>query len=54
MNEEGPVNAVGGGNIAGIGVGPQGAPDVSKKKKKILSFAVFNRWSNAAKQVSDA
>ena len=33
-NEDAPVNAVGGGNIAGIGVGPQGEPGVTKKKKK--------------------
>jgi len=35
--EEAPVNAVGGGNIAGLGVGPQGEPPgipASKKKKK--------------------
>lgn len=32
--EEAPVNAVGGGNIAGLGVGPQGEPGVKKKKKK--------------------
>jgi hypothetical protein len=28
-----PANAVGGGNIAGIGVGPQGEPGVPKKNK---------------------
>lgn len=35
--EDAPVNAVGGGNIAGLGVGPQGEPPgipASKKKKK--------------------
>lgn len=26
INEEAPVNAVGGGNVAGVGVGPQGEP----------------------------
>lgn len=37
MMEDAPVNAVGGGNIAGLGVGPQGEPPgipASKKKKK--------------------
>jgi hypothetical protein len=28
-----PTNNVGGGNIAGVGVGPQGEPGVNKKKK---------------------
>lgn len=31
MKEEAPVNAVGGGNIAGIGVGPKGEPGVKPK-----------------------
>ena len=26
LNEEAPANAVGGGHIAGVGVGPQGEP----------------------------
>lgn len=30
--EEAPANAVGGGNIAGLGVGPQGEPPAKKKK----------------------
>jgi hypothetical protein len=34
MNEEAPANAVGGGNIAGMGVGPQGEPGVGKKAHK--------------------
>lgn len=31
MNEEAPANAVGGGKVAGIGVGPQGEPGVTPK-----------------------
>lgn len=31
MNEEAPANAVGGGKIAGMGVGPQGEPPVGPK-----------------------
>ncbi len=31
MEEEAPVNAVGGGNIAGIGVGPKGEPGIKPK-----------------------
>lgn len=34
MNEEAPANAVGGGNIAGMGVGPQGEPGVTPKAMK--------------------
>ena len=37
-----PANAAGSGNIAGIGVGPQGEPDVSKKRKLIP----FKRYIN--------
>jgi hypothetical protein len=52
MNEDGeggmvggsPVNNVGDGNIAGLGVGPQGEPGVSKKnKKKVIPFKTFTR-----------
>jgi len=37
LMEDSPANAVGGGAIAGLGVGPQGEPPgipASKKKKK--------------------
>ena len=34
MNEEAPANAVGGGNIAGMGVGSAGEPGVGKKAHK--------------------
>jgi hypothetical protein len=34
INEEAPVNNVGSGNIAGMGVGPQGEPGVKKSKYK--------------------
>lgn len=30
-----PVNNVGGGAIAGVGIGPQGEPGVSPKRKKL-------------------
>jgi hypothetical protein len=38
--EDVPVNNVSGGQIAGVGVGPQGEPGV-KKKKKTASFISF-------------
>lgn len=34
MNEEAPANSVGGGKIAGMGVGPQGEPGVRPKAMK--------------------
>ena len=33
IKEDAPTNSVGGGGVAGIGVGPQGEPGVPKKKK---------------------
>ena len=45
--EDAPVNAVGGGAVAGLGVGPQGEPGV--KKRKTASFISFiKRKSNVA------
>jgi hypothetical protein len=34
LKEDAPANSVGGGNIAGLGVGPQGEPGIKKKKRK--------------------
>ena len=44
MNEDAPVNNVGGGNIAGLGVGPQGEPPgrlAVMKKAPIKRFKDF-------------
>jgi hypothetical protein len=38
-----PTNSVGSGAIAGCGVGPQGEPGVSKKKKLNPILATFKR-----------
>ena len=39
-----PVNNAGDGQIAGLGVGPQGEPGVNlKKKKKVMPFGMFVR-----------
>ena len=39
-----PANNVGGGDIAGLGVGPQGEPGVKlRNKKKVVPFAIFSR-----------
>jgi hypothetical protein len=50
MNEEGgmvggsPTVNVGDGNVAGLGVGPQGEPGVNpKNKKKVMPFKSFIR-----------
>ena len=46
IGEDAPVNAVGGGQVAGLGVGPQGEPGVKlRNKKKVMPFAVFARKS---------
>ena len=41
VHEEVAVNAAGAGNVAGLGVGPQGEPGVKKKKKNVMSFNRF-------------
>ena len=40
-----PVNNTGGGEIAGLGVGPKGEPGVSKKKKPMPFKSFFRRKS---------
>lgn len=47
LNEDVPANNVGGGDIAGVGVGEDGEPGVKKKKtfnvlKKILQRKLTN------------
>ena len=34
MDEDAPANAVGGGSVAGLGVGPMGEPGIDPRKKK--------------------
>jgi hypothetical protein len=41
--EEVPANNVGGGAVAGLGVGPDGEPGVKKKKSKLPSFISYIR-----------
>ena len=46
IGEDAPVNAVGGGAVAGLGVGSQGEPGVKlRNKKKVVPFAIFTRKS---------
>lgn len=50
INEDGVIaigNNVGSGDVAGVGVGPDGEPGVDKKnKKKVLPFKEFIRRKN--------
>lgn len=44
MSEDAPVNSAGAGQVAGLGVGPQGEPGVSlKNKKRVMPFKSFIR-----------
>jgi hypothetical protein len=38
-----PINNAGGGEIAGIGVGPKGEPGVGKRKKPMPFKSFFKR-----------
>lgn len=52
MLEDAPVNSAGSGNIAGIGVGPDGEPGVSKKRQKKIQkdqTSVIKRFSTFSK-----
>ena len=44
MEEDAPVNSVGGGNIAGVGVGPKGEPGrppMAMLRRKRMKFKQF-------------
>ena len=41
--EDAPANNVGGGNIAGVGIGPAGEPGIKKKKKKTIVMSMLKR-----------
>ena len=55
--EDAPANAVGGGNIAGVGVGPDGEPGVNPKKKKDekdpLMFGKYKTFKRKLKENND-
>ena len=48
IQEDAPVNAVGGGQIAGGGIGAQGEPGVKKKNKTASFISFIKRKSNVA------
>lgn len=41
IKEDAAMSSAGAGNIAGIGVGPQGEPGISPKRKKFAGATVF-------------
>lgn len=43
VREDVPTNNVGGGVIAGLGVGAQGEPGVNKKKRNLIPLMAFIR-----------
>jgi hypothetical protein len=44
LKEEAPVNAAGSGNVAGIGIGPQGEPGLPQKKTKLIKRKTFTQF----------
>jgi len=36
IKEDAPTNSVGGGGVAGVGIGPQGEPGIPKKKLRSI------------------
>src|SRR6056300_2115149 len=54
--EDAPANAAGSGNIAGIGVGPDGEPGIRKKdddKKDPLMFGKYKTFKRKIKESDD-
>lgn len=46
VSEEAPANCVGGGSIAGAGVGPQGEPGVNQRKPSVIIGQLLRRRKN--------
>ena len=57
MEEDAPANAAGSGNVAGIGVGPDGEPGINPKKKKDerdpLMFGKYKTFKRKLKENND-
>lgn len=53
LKEEGIVNAAGAGAVAGIGIGPQGEPGVSKKKKSPILQPMLKRFKALREEYKD-
>ena len=50
MDEDAPANAVGGGSVAGLGVGPMGEPGVHPRKKKKKKQTLIDGRTKAYRQ----
>lgn len=50
IKEDAPTMSAGSGQIAGLGVGPQGEPGVKKKKRKIDPLITFMRRKELGEQ----
>ena len=50
IDEDAPANAVGGGNVAGLGVGPMGEPGVHPRKKKKKKETLIDGRTKAYRQ----
>lgn len=53
LKEDGIVNAAGSGAVAGIGIGPQGEPGVSKKRKSPMLQPMLKRFKALREQYKD-
>ena len=50
MDEDPPANAVGGGSVAGLGVGPMGEPGIDPRKKKKKKQTLIDGRTKAYRQ----
>jgi hypothetical protein len=50
MDEDAPANAVGGGSVAGLGVGPMGEPGIDPRKKKKKKQTLIDGRTKAYRQ----
>ena len=50
MDEDAPANAVGGGSVAGLGVGPMGEPGIDPRKKKKKKQTLIDGSTKAYRQ----
>ena len=53
IKEEAPTNAVSGGNVAGMGVGPQGEPGIKKTKYKKDNIIITDMIKRKVKSFKD-
>jgi len=53
LKEEGVINSAGSGAIAGIGIGPDGEPGVTKKKKSPIMRPMLKRFKQLREEITD-